>query len=170
MVVKEGGRSGRKKQTWQRLDSWSFLANMRNGDVTQQKDSDGAWFIFTRIDDKITRLTVATGTMRRVKLLPIKDEGTDASAEHVKSGRYILRGDEDYVAAIPTGEKAWMYVQDFKISSGKTRYRWERICDTSRRAAGVRPSAAACTKRGSIGQMQTLAELVPILESSVKAP
>ena len=34
--------------------------------------------------------------------------------------------------------------------------------DWSRRAAGLRPSGAACAKRGSIGQMQTPAELLPV--------
>ena len=40
----------------------------------------------------------------------------------------------------------------------------------SRRAAGGRPSAAACAKRGSIGQMQISAELVPIPDASRMRP
>ena len=48
---------------------------------------------------------------------------------------------------------------------GPRRRRWAR----SRRAAG-RPSGAACAKRGSIGQMQISAELVPIPDASRMRP
>ena len=41
-----------------------------------------------------------------------------------------------------------------------SRYRHSAV--RSRRAAGGRPSGAACAKRRSIGQMRTPAELVPI--------
>ena len=42
---------------------------------------------------------------------------------------------------------------------------YKLLSHSSRRAAG-RPSAAACAKRGCIGQMQTPAELVPIPDAS----